>query len=99
MKVNRYILSNSFLEIHIADLGATIMKMIVKGVEEQPVDIVLGFDEADQYASTDYLTNYPYFGAMMGRCAGRIGNASFTVDGVRYALSANVVPHHLHGGF
>ena len=99
MKVNRFILSNRFLEVHIADLGATIMKMVVKDVDSQPVDIVLGFDDADQYASADYLSNYPYFGAMMGRCAGRIGNASFTIDGTRYALSANVAPHHLHGGF
>ena len=99
MKVNRYIISNRFLEVHIADLGATIMKIVVKDVDAQPVDIVLGFDDADQYASADYLSNYPYFGAMMGRCAGRIGNASFEVDGVHYALSANVAPHHLHGGF
>lgn len=99
MNVNTYILSNNFLEVHIADLGATIMKMIVKDVDSQPVDIVLGFDNADQYADDDYLSDYPYFGAIMGRCGGRIGNASFEVDGVRYALSANVPPHHLHGGF
>lgn len=97
--MKRYILSNSVLEVHIADLGATIMKMIVKGIDEKPVDIILGFDEVEQYASEDYMSNYPYFGALMGRCGGRIGNASFEIDGVKYQLSANTAPHHLHGGF
>jgi len=97
--MKRYILSNSNIEVHIADIGATIMKLIVKDIEEKPVDIILGFDEVEQYSSTDYLSNYPYFGALMGRCGGRIGNASFDIDGVKYQLSANTAPHHLHGGF
>ncbi len=34
----------------------------------------------------------------MGRCANRIANARFTLDGVERRLTANDGPHHLHGG-
>jgi hypothetical protein len=35
------------------------------------------------------LGNTPYFGGVVGRVANRIANASFTLDGVTYNLSAN----------
>ena len=41
---------------------------------------------------------HPYFGAIVGRVANRIGNAAFTLEGKRYTLEANDKPHHLHGG-
>ena len=37
-------------------------------------------------------------GAFIGRYAGRIGNAAFTLDGVRHQLTVNNGPHCLHGG-
>jgi len=33
--------------------------------------------------------NTPYFGGIVGRVANRIANASFTLDGKAYMLSAN----------
>ena len=40
----------------------------------------------------------PYFGAIVGRVANRIKDATFTLDGKQYKLNANDAPHHLHGG-
>lgn len=63
-----------------------------------PVDgrmrrVVLGFDRFD-----DYPPHSPYFGAIAGRVANRIGGARFTLNGTEYKLPANEGPNHLHGG-
>ena len=56
-------------------------------------DIVLGFDNLDQY-----LAGHPYFGATVGRVGNRIANGRFTLDGETYTLAVNNGPNHLHGG-
>lgn len=58
-------------------------------------DVVLGFDDLEGYVNR----NKPYLGATVGRCANRIGNASFEIDGKTYPLATNNLnKHHLHGG-
>jgi len=46
----------------------------------------------------DYLAGHPMFGAVVGRVAGRIGGAKFTLDGVEYPLAANSGKNCIHGG-
>jgi aldose 1-epimerase len=50
----------------------------------------------ENYANYERDPNY--FGAIVGRCANRIANARFTLDGTEHQLPANVPPNHLHGG-
>ena len=46
----------------------------------------------------DYAAHSPYFGAIVGRYANRIGRARFTLDGETYVLDANEGRNQLHGG-
>lgn len=56
-------------------------------------DLVLGLPSLDAY-----LAGKSYFGALVGRVAGRITAGRFTLDGVTYPLAVNNGPNHLHGG-
>ena len=37
-------------------------------------------------------------GFTVGRCANRIANGKFSIDGTQYSVSVNASPHSLHGG-
>lgn len=58
-------------------------------------NIVLGNAvEADQF----YPSHPFFFGAAVGRYAGRIENGQFTLNDTQYCVEQNDTPHHLHGG-
>ncbi|TCC96841.1 aldose epimerase family protein [Pedobacter psychroterrae] len=84
--------------VKIYNYGAIINKFIVTNKHGEKQDIVLGFDEFDQYVSEEYLSGYPYFGAAIGRYANRIKNGKFSLDGKDYQLSLNNGNDFLHGG-
>lgn len=73
--------------------GTILTEMHVPDRDGKMGDVVLGFDKAE-----DYLKGHPFFGAVAGRVANRIRNASFTLDGKDYPLAKNNGPHTLHGG-
>ena len=56
-------------------------------------DVVLGYDTLN-----GYLTNSPYFGALIGRYGNRIAKGHFTLDGQTYTLAVNNGSNALHGG-
>lgn len=57
------------------------------------IDVVAGFDSPD-----GFMGDNPYFNAVIGRVANRIGEARFTLDGNDYHLFKNDGNNHLHGG-
>ena len=61
--------------------------------EGRKASIVIGFDSL-----APYLREHPYFGAIIGRYANRIGDARFVLDENSYTLAANNGMNHLHGG-
>lgn len=58
-------------------------------------DVVLGFDTVAAYEKHHDTA----MGGVVGRVAGRIGGAAFSLDGEKRAISPSQVPNCLHGGF
>lgn len=87
-------LSNSRgMSARIITLGATLQALDVPDAEGRTADVVLGYDDPQQY-----LDDPQYFGATVGRYANRIAKGRFTLDGREYALPVNDGANHLHGG-
>ncbi len=85
-------------EVLISNYGAIINAIRLKQADGSYNDIVLGFDKMEDYLDKDYLANYPWLGAAVGRYGNRIKNASFKIDGIIYPLSENSGQDQLHGG-
>lgn len=81
------------MEVRLMTYGAIVLSIRVPDRDGEIDDVVLGFDTAEEY-----FTQSPYFGAIVGRYANRIANASFTLGGETYNLTANDGVNHLHGG-
>lgn len=73
--------------------GCVISELIVPDKDGKFENIVLGFDHIE-----DYIKYSPYFGAVVGRVAGRIKDAEFELNGKVYKLSKNENGNQLHGG-
>lgn len=72
-----------------SDLGARINRWELEG---QP--LVLGFEDAEAaFRGRGY-----YYGATVGRVAGRISQGRFDLAGESYQLPLNNGVHHIHGG-
>ncbi|MGB7769560.1 MAG: aldose epimerase family protein [Verrucomicrobiia bacterium] len=92
--VEIYTLRNDHgMEVRILTYGGIIQSLKVPGRDGHMGDVVLGYDNLE-----DYLTNSPYFGALIGRYGNRIAKGRFTLDGVAYQLPVNSPPNSLHGG-
>jgi aldose 1-epimerase len=92
--VDIYTLTNAHgLVAKVMTLGATLTELHVPDKAGAMGDIVLGFDNLDQY-----VKGCPYFGATVGRVANRIAKGKFTLDGKEFTLAVNNGPNSLHGG-
>lgn len=88
-----YTISSGRLEAQISDFGATLVRLYVPDSKGELADVVLGFDDAN-----DYLGSTTYFGATVGRNANRIGGASFAIGGKQVQLAKNNKGNNLHSG-
>lgn len=84
--------------VKIFNYGAIINKFVVINKHGEKQDIVLGFDDFEGYVTEEYLRDYPYLGAVIGRYANRVKNGRFTIDGKEYQLSQDKGADCLHGG-
>lgn len=93
-EVTLYTLDNGRIRAAITDFGGIITRLIVPDPDGRPADVVLGFDRLEEY-----FPGHLYFGALIGRCANRIDQGAFEINGHRYQLDRNENGrHHLHGG-
>lgn len=76
------------------DYGCTITSILTPDRHGNYENVVLGFDELD-----DYLNHSPYFGATVGRVAGRIRSGRYSINNKTYSVSKNEGDNHLHGGY
>lgn len=81
------------LSCELITYGGAVRSLIVPDCDGHPTDVVLGLDTLEDYRSQD-----KYLGAIVGRYANRIADASFCLNGKEYPLAANNGPNHLHGG-
>ncbi|OWA50659.1 Aldose 1-epimerase [Hypsibius exemplaris] len=79
--------------LSIINYGARIIGLKVPSLQGGLVDVVCGLKSLEDYEKDDL-----YFGAIVGRCAGRIAPPLVTIDGKSHHLTANSGDVHLHGG-
>lgn len=93
-KVFLYTITNSHgMVMKLTNYGGIITSVIVPDKNGKMDDVVLGFDNLQQY-----LDPNPCFGATIGRFANRIKDAKFEIDGVTYHLTKNSGENCIHGG-
>ena len=84
-----FTIRNDILELQVSEFGATIVSL---SFIDEP-SFVCGLPSASAYSHCD-----KYFGATVGRVAGRIRDGHFLIDGKEYQLAKNNNGNALHGG-
>ena len=79
--------------VRFTNLGAKVLQILVPDARGEIDDVTLGYGSIEQVKG-----GQTSMGAFIGRYAGRIANARFSLDGRQYALAANSGPNTLHGG-
>jgi aldose 1-epimerase len=109
---NLYTLTNSKgMTVNITNFGGVVQSIWVPDNRGKTKDVALGFSSLSDYVNDFFQghtgTPWPapggsgdtYFGAIIGRYANRIANASFPLNGINNTLDANNGLNTLHGGF
>lgn len=81
------------VEVTCIDYGCIITKMVTPDREGRLENIVLGYNQLE-----GYVQDTANFGCVVGRIAGRIRGATFSLDEKTYDLAKNENGNHLHGG-
>ena len=74
--VHKFVISGGGLRASVMSWGAVLQDL---RLEDHDAPLVLGFEKFE-----DYPAHSPYMGAIAGRCANRIRQGRFTIDGRRY---------------
>lgn len=85
--------NNNGMTVKLTNYSAAIMGIQVPDKDDNPTDVVLGYDNID-----GYIAGGSSQGAVVGRFANRIGDAKFTLNKVTYQLAKNDGKNTLHGG-
>ncbi len=95
--VKLFTLKNSNgMEVCITNYGGRVVSLVVPNKDGKPTDVVLGFDNIQQYADT--LNSPSDYGSSVGRYANRIKEGKFALGDQTYQLKQNDGVNCLHGG-
>ncbi|MFI7291352.1 aldose epimerase family protein [Streptomyces anulatus] len=92
--VRRWTLERDGVRVRVLTYGATVQSVEAPGRDGSRAPVALGLPDVAGYEEFPA----PYFGAVVGRYANRIGGASFVLDGRTHRLTPNEGGNHLHGG-
>ena len=84
------------MEVCLTNYGGRVVSIVVPDKNNQPTDVVLGYDNLAQYADT--INSPSDYGSTVGRYANRIKDSKINVSGKEYHLRANDNGNSLHGG-
>lgn len=92
--VYEYTLTNdNGVKLSAIPYGATVTKIVTPDKNGEMKNITLNVDNLD-----DIVANRPYYGATIGRIAGRIAKGQYKLGGVTHQLAVNEGENLLHGG-
>ncbi len=91
--VEKFTLVAGAVSVAVLTYGGILERIEVPDRAGRRANVVLGFGDL-----AGYLSNTPYFGALIGRYANRIAGGRFNVDGHSYTVPLNQAPNSLHGG-
>lgn len=94
-RVALYEIVNDNMKVQLTNFGARIVSLVVKDKQDSFVDVVLGYDTAEEFIQN----SRNFYGAIVGRYGNRIGKASFVLNNTTYNLEKNDNNNTLHGGF
>ncbi len=90
--IGRLLLESPTLRVGLTNFGARMLSIEAPDRGGRRDHVLLGFESATM------VLRAGSFGAVIGRCANRIADGRFTLDGVAYQLSQNDGTSTLHGG-
>ena len=94
-RVLLFTVSNGKMMFSVTNYGGIITGILLPSKHGGFDDVVLGYSDF-----SGYVHNTPHFGSFLGRYAGRIANAEFTLGNQQYLLTPNDGGKHcLHGGY
>lgn len=94
MEVDEITLGNAQnMEVSFLNFGGIITKILVPDNQGNIENVVLAYKDYE-----GYLDNPAYFGAIIGRTAGRIKDGVFSINGKTYVLDKNYGPNSGQGG-
>ncbi|WP_406395639.1 aldose epimerase family protein [Streptomyces sp. NBC_00887] len=92
--VRRWTLERDGTRVRVLTYGAVVQSVEVPGRDGTRAGVALGLPDVADY---EKYTG-PYFGALVGRYANRIGGAAFVLDGQTHRVTPNEGRNHVHGG-
>lgn len=78
----------------LTNFGARVVTLYTPDKNGVPGDVIVGYGSGKDFVEKKDRS----YGAVIGRYGNRIGNATFSIDGINYQLEKNNGDNHLHGG-